>query len=373
MIVKLLILCSIISFFSLLSLGQKDWGEILKDNITPKAFAEVYYGTEVFEPEKSKRPDFIYNYKRLNELGLNSAVIGFDFDYRRVRSSISFIAGNYATYNLSSEPQGLNHIYEANFGYKLLKHHNFWLDVGVMESNLGFEGVISSTNNTMTRSLLAESSPYYLNAAKLSYKTFNKKWEFELLLSNGWQKMTNGNPSLGHTLKFHPNENWTINSSSFVGSILFPDNIGSTFYTVHDRFFHNFYVQRETEKSSLTVGFDYGLDYLKSYATYGTWLAGIAQYAYSFNKKLSSTVRLEYFYDYNKYVTNVPLAYLDIIGLSANIDLQLHELITLRVECRYFQNRDNIFLQYGSQSYITGFSNQNIYVGSSLSIDLWNH
>ena len=38
---------------------------------------------------------------------------------------------------------------------------------------------------------MAESSPYYLNAEKLRYTTKIKKWEIELLLSNGWQQMVN--------------------------------------------------------------------------------------------------------------------------------------------------------------------------------------
>lgn len=371
MIAKLLILCSIILLTPLLSLGQKDWVKILKDNITPKVFTEAYFATNALNIESNERPEYFYNHKRLNEIGLNSAIIGFDFDYRSVRSSISFIAGNYATYNIK-EPPGLKHIYEANFGVKLLKHHDLWLDVGVMESNLGFESVVSSANRTMTRSLMAESSPYYLNAAKLNYTSHNEKWLFELIFSNGWQKMTAGRPTFGHTIQFHPKEKWTINSSSFIGQVRKPD--GNFFY-YYNRFFHNFYIQREAEITQFTIGVDYGMDRQNPTLPPETWNAYIAQFTYNFNDKISSTLRGEYFNNIRiaQIIQNTNVATPGSIwGASINLDIQLHKLVKLRLETRYAQNQITYNFFPGPYPNYTGPQNS-IYLGTSLSIDLWNH
>ena len=367
----LLITSFLTSVLNLFSFGQKDWGEILRDNITPKLFTEAYYSTNALNIEVNERPDYFYNYKKLNELGLNTAIIGFDFDYRRVRSSISFIGGNYATYNIQ-EPDGLKHIYEANVGYKLLKHHNLWLDAGVMESNLGFESVVSSSNTTMTRSLLAESSPYYLNAVKLSYTTYAKDWLFEVLLSNGWQKMTAGRPSLGHTIQFYPNDHWTVNSSSFIGEVRKP--IGNNF-KLYNRFFHNFYVQYEGEKTQFVIGVDYGFDRDKPTLPTESWEAYIGQFTYCFNDKISSTIRGTYFRQIGRaqlieYATSpIPSS---IWSSSVTIGIQLHELIKLKLEAWYSRNQITYGFFPGPPNYYYG-PEESLFLGTSISIDLWNH
>ena len=374
---KILIYIIIISFVNSFLFGQKDWGKIIKNHTTPKAFAEVYYGLNVINPGDSQRPDFFFNHKNLDEIGLNSAIFGFDFDYRRVRSSISFIAGNYATFNLSAEPRGLNNIYEANFGYKVLKHHDLWLDIGVMESNLGFESVISTTTNAMTRSLLAENSPYYLNAAKLGYTTFDERWKFELLVSNGWQTMTNGNLSFGHTIQFHPNKRWTLNSSSFIGKIVQPIFPGSNNIANYNRLFHNFYFQRETEKSTITVGFDAGVDIGEINNFTRSWRAFIGQYAHKLSEKLTVIFRGEYFSDPSETVAVLPgVGAVDAFGFSINTDYQIHEIIHFRLEARYIYNTPPTPPAIGPPIGIDpllGFRQEYLFLGTSLSIDLWNH
>jgi hypothetical protein len=355
--------------------GQKDWSKIIKENTTPKAFAEVYWGIDALNTNNTLSPDFLYNHKRLKEVGLNSAIIGADFDYRRVRSSFSFIAGNYATYNII-EPLGLRQIYEANFGFKLLKYHELWLDVGVMESNLGFESVISTSNRTLSRGLLAENSPYYLNAAKLSYTTHNEKWHLELLASNGWQRMTSGQPSLGHTLQYHPNEKWTINSSSFIGDvrvqIYYPWSEYPT-YTLNERVFHNFYVKRETDKISLILGADFGRDRTLN-NTIVNWEAYVAQFSYAFTEKISATIRGEHFSDPSEVISIYPgYSTLDVLGASFNLDLQLHDLIQLRLEARYLRNRETSIGIVPIPDPYANVPMEFLLIGTSLSIDLWNH
>ena len=80
---------------------------------------------------------------------------------------------------------------KRNLALNYQKKHDLWFDFGIMESNIGFESIRGSQRFTMKSSLMAESSPYYLNAEKLRYTTKIKKWEIELLLSNGWQQMVN--------------------------------------------------------------------------------------------------------------------------------------------------------------------------------------
>ena len=360
---------------SAFTFGQNDWSKIIKENTTPKAFAEAYWGIDVFNTNTNLRPDFLYNHKRLNEVGLNSVILGADFDYRRVRSSISFIAGNYATYNII-EPPGLNQIYEANFGYKLLKYQELWLDIGVMESNLGFESVIGTSNRTMTRGLLAESSPYYLNAAKLGYTSHNEKWHLELLASNGWQRMTSGQTSFGHTIQYHPNEKWTINSSSFIGDVRVQIDypwLQYPAYTLNERIFHNFFVKRETDRTSLVLGADFGRDRTSNNKIVN-WEAYVVQFSYGFTEKISATLRGEYFSDPNEVISIYPgYSTLDVLGASFNLDLQLHDLIQLRLEARYLRNRESSIGIFPFPDPYMNVPMEFLLIGTSISIDLWNH
>jgi hypothetical protein len=77
--------------------------------------------------------------------------------------------GNYAQYNLLTEPTWAQFIYEANVGFKISRKQNVWLDAGIMPSHIGFESAVSADCWTLTRSILAENSPYYETGVKISY------------------------------------------------------------------------------------------------------------------------------------------------------------------------------------------------------------
>lgn len=338
----------------------------LKEYLTPKIYLDSYIGHDLLHPSDGLRPSFIFNHKRLNEIGLNAGILGFDYDYRRIKASLSVVKGSYARYNMAEEPAALASVYEAHFSYQLLRDHELWINVGIMPSNLGFESVLAHQNKTMTRSMLAENSPYYLNAAKIHYTSGNDKWYFEALLSNGWQKMIDGYPSVGHTVQYRPSAEWLLNSSSFIGQVdVSPLSNSADLH--HQRFFHNFYVQYQRSSLQLTGGFDYGYDQLVTQPQNGgSWLAGILEFSWQWNEKWHTGVRGEYFYDPNQYiVSNSTNDVFENLGISLNVDYRLHENILWRIEGRAFQSRNPF---YGSP---LDSQTQSLYVGTSLTLHLW--
>jgi hypothetical protein len=70
-------------------------------------------------------------------------------------------AGTYVHDNYAQEPKALRHIYEANIGLSLSKKNKLWVDLGVFESHIGFEVAQSTENQTLTKSICAELSPYF--------------------------------------------------------------------------------------------------------------------------------------------------------------------------------------------------------------------
>ncbi|WP_107038199.1 outer membrane beta-barrel protein [Brumimicrobium mesophilum] len=341
-------------------------------NITPKlalnAYLETYYAYDFGQPENNRRPSTLYNFTDHNSIDINTGIIGLNYRGNKFRTSISFVGGTYANENMATEPKFFKNIYEANFGIKLSKKHDLWFDFGIMESNAGFESARSSECYTLSRSLLAESSPYYLNAAKLGYKTKNKKWEMELIFSNGWQQMVNGFPSIGHTLIYKPNDYWKINSSSFLGRVKLEGAV-PILTREEFRIFHNFYAKYEKEKYGFILGIDYGVDQLvENREDLGSWVGAAAVFRYKFNKKWASAVRTEYFLDPSNSVTGINnISGFENFGASLNVDYQCINSILIRAEGRMFTGKE----EYYSINDLP--SRSNFYLGIAVSFRIWKN
>jgi hypothetical protein len=138
-----------------------------------------------------------------------------------------------------------------------------WLDAGVFSSHIGFESAVGAESWTLTRSILAENSPYYESGIRLHYSTPSKKWKMMALMLNGWQSMRMGDghqlPSVGHQLVFTPTTKITLNSSSFLGHVLV-QNLSNPSPAHRLRFFHNFFsVLQLTPRIGLIAGIDVGI------------------------------------------------------------------------------------------------------------------
>ena len=127
-------------------------------NVT--AYIETFYSYDFSKPFNNEKPDFNYNYKKNNQLNVNLAFLKANYQSKRIKSNLALMTGNYAMYNLSSESNWAKPLLEANVGYKPFEKHNFWIDASVMPSHIGFESAIGSDCWNLSRSILAENSPY---------------------------------------------------------------------------------------------------------------------------------------------------------------------------------------------------------------------
>jgi hypothetical protein len=93
------------------------------------------------------------------------------------------MTGNYAKYNLAVESKFFRHIYEANIGYKFSEKIS--VDAGILPSHIGCESAIAKDNWNLSRSILAESTPYYETGIKFNYVP-NEKWTFAFFILNGY-------------------------------------------------------------------------------------------------------------------------------------------------------------------------------------------
>lgn len=319
------------------SIGQ------ISDALTIAGYLETYYSYDFANPENHVRQPFIYAYNRHNEINLNLGYIKLAYSSENIRSNISLMAGTYSNDNLSAEPGVLKNVYEANVGFKISEKKNIWIDAGIMPAHIGFESAIGKDCWALTRSIMAENSPYYETGAKISYTTDNGKWFISALILNGWQRIyrKDGNnfPAFGHQLMFKPNSKMMLNSSSFIGNDM-PDS------TKQMRYFHNLYGQFQiTERLALIAGFDIGAQQTAQHnSTYNTWYAPILILKLSPTDKFSIAARAEYYSDKNGTIiaTQTPNNF-QTFGYSLNLDCLIHNNVWWRVEGRGFSSKDKIF------------------------------
>ncbi len=327
-------------------------------------YIETYYIYDFGNPSDHNRPSFIYSYNRHNEVNLNFGYIQAEYNKDNVRGKLGLMSGTYANANLAAETGVLKNIFEANVGVKISKNKNIWIDAGVFASHIGFESAVGSTCWNLTRSMLADNSPYYESGAKIGYTSKNEKWFLSGLILNGWQRIqkVNGNntPAFGHQITFKPNQNLTFNSSSFVGSDS-PDSVRQW------RYFHNFYGQMQLSKKwGLIAGFDIGAQQKeKENNHYNIWYSPVFIARYTPNNKLSFAARAEYYADKSQViiVTGTPNGF-QTLGYSLNMDWQLADKLLWRIEGRTLQSqKDSIFMDSNQKSI-----RNNYFVGTSLSL-----
>ncbi|MFC6095760.1 porin [Flavobacterium qiangtangense] len=338
------------AFLALTTLGQAqiDSTETKKNPLKISGYAEVYYAYDFGTPENNTRPSFIYSHNRHNEVALNLGFIKANYENEKVRANLAIMAGTYSNANLSAEEGVMKNIFEANAGVKLSPTKNLWIDAGIFSSHIGFESAISKDCWTLSRSILAENSPYYESGAKISYTTDSGKWFVSALVLNGWQriKRVDGNKTLafGHQLTYKPNSNITLNSSSFIGN----DKPNSD---KRMRYFHNLYgIFQLNQKWGLTAGFDIGAEQKsKGSESYNSWYSPVFIAKYKASEKVSLAVRGEYYQDENGLIiaTETPNGF-QTFGYSLNFDYAIYDNVVWRIEGRNLNSKDEIFTENGN-------------------------
>lgn len=348
----------IITVLTLLTGSQVFSQDSTNGLLTITGYAEAYYQYDFNKPNDNNRPGFIYSHNRHNEFNLNLGFIKANYTANKVRANLALATGTYMNANLAAEPGVLKNIFEANAGVKLSKKKNLWLDAGIFASHIGFESAISKDCWTLTRSILADNSPYYEAGAKITYITDDGKWLLSGMALNGWQriKRVDGNSLMnwGTQIQFKPSDNILLNYSTFFGTDK-PDTARLM------RIFHNFYgIISITDKLGLTLGFDIGTEE-KSVTGSGTntWYTPVGILKYTFNQHWAVAGRFEHYNDEHGIIISTGTTNgFQTTGYSLNIDHAPAKNILVRLEARYFNSKDEIFVKQSkmvkNNSFLTG-------------------
>jgi len=290
-------------------------------------YAELYYSYDLARPGDGERPPFLYNHKRTNEVAVNLALLRGAYTRHNVRAAVGLMAGTYAQYNLAAEPAALQYLYEATVGVRLSRSRDLWVDAGVFPSHIGSEGAIGADCPTLTRSVVAENSPFYEAGARLGYRP-TSKWYMAAFLLNGWQQMQRpvgwNRMAAGTQVQYQGAGGTTVYWSTYAGA-WGPDSLGAT------RLYSDLYTTVKGDDFVTNLGFDLGLQ--QPFPGYGWqgWLSAWGVYRQRFAKRWWGVGRMEYFLDDEAVV--IPGG-LNAIGLSLGADLELAPNVLWRVEGR---------------------------------------
>ena len=338
-------------------------GQVVTDSgLVVTGYVEAYYTHDFTAPAiTQERPGFLYNHKRNRELNINLAFVKAAYSSSRVRGNLALQVGTYAHYNYAAEQQLMRNIFEASAGVKLSKSRDLWFDAGVFASHIGFESAISKDCWTLTRSLMAENSPYYLSGAKVTYNSTNGKWTVLGMLTNGWQRIKRldgySGPSVSTQVQYRPSSKLTLNWSSFLGSDR-PDLLQQR------RFFNNFYAVINPGNGSsagrfgLILGFDIGADQKPVVRTgpdpfavpqrigAGSyiWYSPVVIARYKTSDKSYVNGRVEYYEDLIGVIISTDTANaFQTLGYSLGYDYAILPNALFRIEGKVYDSKDPIF------------------------------
>lgn len=334
------------SAFLLLNFALPVHSQSVTDSLTKKwllsAYAETYLVIPTHNRNESKLANFLYNFNRTNSPKFNQVLVSADYSGYKFRMQLAIQTGTYVTDNYADEPAALRPLLKCFFGIPLNVKKDIWLEAGIFPSYIGFENTNAFENLTLTRSLLAENSPYYMSGLRVSHP-LGKKSTFSWYLLTGWQRIVpqknNSLPALGWQWNLRANEHTTLNWSGFAGSA-YPDS------SRRWRFFHNLYWQYQLQRWKITAGLDVGLEQSSRVTPkYLTWFSPVLIAGYQWNEKWSSTLRLERYQDPHGIIarsgSGVPVVS---NGISLNLDYQPLPQLLCRAEWRKLKGNNPVFI-----------------------------
>ena len=289
-------------------------------------FCEGYVGASPIS-NSQKQEDFYYNHHRLNAPGINFTNIQYQVKKKRWGFDVGIQDGRYVAANYASQPILYRLISQAHLHYQPFQRHDISFQAGIFPSHIGFESAWNTDNLTLTRSMLAENSPYYESGISLSWNSPHQQWGLKALYLSGWQqsqwKWPVQHPSFGWASFWNPLPNWKLAYNGFHGNL---DNCTALPYS-----YHNFFVQGKRKSYECIFGYDIGLK-----NNFSRWTSPVLIVAKSWNDQFKSAVRWEKMTDPNSAILmNGAVNWTTRSACSINLDCQLNQHFTTRIEYKY--------------------------------------
>ncbi len=303
---------------------QLEWG----------GFLDTYYSYDFEAPKGEQKLPFLYNYNRHNEFAVNLALLKAKVNYDNFYASVAVQAGTYVEDNYANE--SVKYLNEAYVGMYLDAPKKHSVEMGILPSYIGIESATTFNNLTLTRSILADNSPYFMTGLWYHFNP-NARWSFGALVTNGWQRIHKADrsvePALGTQITYKPNAKHTFNWSSYSGKEDYATYTGM-------RWFENLYWDAQwNSKWHTVVGYDIG--WQQTPKGYKSWWAPLFIAQYSWNTHWQTALRGEYYHDKSNVMIAQTLPF-KTWGTSLNTDYIVNKYCKFRIEARYLSATENV-------------------------------
>lgn len=201
----------------------------------PIAVADGYYAYHDTSPGQGGSATLMSTANRHNEFAINLAAVGGRLEHAKLTGTVVLQAGTSvdALYEGSrGNPEVWKHIQLANVGWKT---GDFHLEAGVLPSLVGRESFVSTDNWNYTRAIIADSTPYYVTGARLTWRAM-PTLSLAATIFNGWDTYGDRNKNKSGQLRavWTPSDKLTVESSTLAGSEQVPVEGQKTTYRVFE-------------------------------------------------------------------------------------------------------------------------------------------
>jgi hypothetical protein len=318
---------------------------------------DTYYAFDFSRPPSRDRAYTTLPFRH-NEFNLNLGLVDLRYDDGRVHGRLALHTGTYAQSNYALESPILQHVHETYTGVRLGKT-DWWVDMGIFGSHIGFEGAVSMQQWNYSRAIMADFSPYYEAGLKLS-GPLTARAAFAFVVVNGWQniKETNEDKAVGTQLQFQPNDRVLLNWSTFLGNEM-PDNVPRRM-----RLFNDWYGRVRFGRVETALIFDLGLQKRPAGGGYDVWHTAALLTHTQASSRVAVGTRVEYYADKHQVIiaTGPNPNGFQTFGASVNLDYAPASNLLWRIEARGFRSKDAI---YPSSS---GFDRANGFIVTSIAV-----
>ena len=166
--------------------------------VTFSGAVSTYYSMSINNAE-SQEQQFTTQPRRDRTIAVDLAVLTATWQTSHVRIRTAFQAGTWTEANYVGDDYAWRYIREVSAAFTI---DSTWsLNAGISPSNIGHESSINAENMLLSRSLIADFTPYYLASAGATFNP-SERVLAALYVSNGWQKIVDNNRSLSLGSKF---------------------------------------------------------------------------------------------------------------------------------------------------------------------------
>lgn len=353
----------------ILSVSSFSLAEESKHHISWGGFVDTQYAFDFNSPPNGDRA-FSTQPARSNEFNLNLGYLDVNIDAQKLRGRFALQGGTSVQSNYSGEPQRgsvsgpelSRHIQEARLGYKI--SDKTWVDAGIFFAHVGAETWISRDNIVLTRSLVADYSPYYLSGVKLTH-TASDSLTLQFLVINGWQNISENNTdkNIGTGIEYSW-DRFSVVYNTLIGNEVSP-NLNGLPRDSEFRHYHNLILRsKNAENFEWAAEFDIGFQEKPESSNSSQWFGVSLMGRYKISEDQKVSLRFEHFNDPDQVilVTNRPESF-NAWGGSLGFDQILEHGLSWRNELRYLRADADVFPKNTSD-----FSKENLTLTTSLAL-----